>query len=460
MTENRSFKNIVKGFAERNPGISYSEAKKFVIKGKEISDQIGVYEERINKLKEKQTTLDDSSEELNKVREEINSIYEKMNSLSSPLLKETPSSNAIHIGNGSYIQLDEKYYTDYLKYYFDKEYFKNNMRLSRSNVIKGINFCFSSTIETRMAYSNFAKGFDKKNIFFIDDANYFSQAPKVLKYLENYDENDEPVLLGIVENTNKEEKTLHFRLHTRLLNLAKRKNIHMIGDYRVFDSSVLVDDEELAGLSMETYKNTHLVSNFAFLFNPVRYFSFDKLHGGSYHKNTRKIVLGYNDDLKPEFVSSEITFIENTYGESCVERIYNIDANKKKGVFVIADGLFKLDQHLHANKSDNFGGFGEETEQTIRLFIKINNELSSDDMLSSHRVICEYMKELKDKKGKSFEIVIESPDAMELSSYFEERNLSMKDSVTSIEKYTLVDDELYNDEKGKLKLYEIEEDSE
>jgi len=412
MTDDRIFKNKVKEVAELN-GLSYTDAKKAVIEANKHMEKL---------IKEEPLLWEDVFKTEAKAQVFFNNVVIKK-----------PEGKFIKINEidniPQYIQLSS----------FDEDYsidlqpLNNGMKKGLSNVVKRQTISDESHI-ARMMFFLFAEQFERNNTYFVDEKNYFTQMPKVLNKIQNAD-SDEEILVGIIRPNNLKEKTSDSHYEKWSHEERTYRNLR----YKMKDA---IKDKKVYVISSGE-KNPSITNFKTILQQEVQYFPFEKIRGGSYYRSTSKKVLGHVQGYT-KFVEPRMTLIEQD-NNSCIEQIYEM--NKSGSSFV------------HWKSQEEMNVFVEELSKSSRdvprlaenLFLRVDFEMNEKDFSKFIKLLSNYSDDYKyfDNK-RDDQIVIESPDAERIESYYEDDSEKLKGFA---ERFTLAGNALYNSEYGMISLY-------
>lgn len=420
MTDDRIFKNKVKEVAELN-GLSYTEAKEATITMKKV--------------------LDDNSQDENSAIAQYlaNSTVDSKSIFPiEHLLKKESFEKCIPIKvlkNTIYSDVDRLKLSSKKKPFF-LDFAPLNSKINKvvySNV-KSIQLLKAAEEDVRLSYFSLIKDFGEDKCYFVDKDNFFSQVPKLIKMLEGY-EGKEDLLVAILhplKNEDYMENTHRVNSFDKMLsklgNLLFTKNFCLISNYPLYCS---FEDEIDRYTINEDSKTEILLKD-----NKISYYPFNKIHGGSHYQSINKTVLGHIQG-KPQFNDAHMVLIESN-GETCVEEIRKI--NKADGNVVVGD------------KDTEF------SELRKKMFVKIDYEMTDDELNNFADRIYRHFSQLSLPEAE--ELIVETPDAERMQMFLDkqQKRYSDKNSMygevkIDIEKYTLIDGCLYNENFGEISLY-------
>lgn len=305
----------------------------------------------------------------------------------------------------------------------------------------------------RLAYFALIESFGKENSYFVDRDNFFSQMPKLIRTIETYDGKDD-LLVGIVWPADKitRSKMNSNKLSTmdgffkKIDQLLETKNFCLVTNFIEDNENIKIIDY------VNNFPGRNSVS-FDWSNKQIKYYPFNKVHGGSYSRSTNQTVLGYVEG-KSHFSNSSITLIETGDNESCIEEIYAIEESDADFIHWeqpedMTRNESSLLRYLSQQNWDREQGinFSNNSSLKDKVFLKIGFEMVKNE-LDYFLKNAELMKTvLCDHFGK--EMVIETVDAEIIQSHLEEH---FKEGST-ISRYTLMNDHLYNEETGEISLY-------
>lgn len=179
----------------------------------------------------------------------------------------------------------------------------------------------------------------------------------------------------------------------------------------------------------------------------VKYYPYDKVHGGSYYKTTNKKVIGHIDG-NPQFFNNNFVFLESNGDEKMIENIAEL--NNSKVVVINNEAEFN-----GAVGEVEFSGDGESP-----IFVKIKYAMSDESLEYLTNIISSRYSELKkknnDKKLNKYDlaIVIQSEQLEVVYSLLTERHTEPEDE-NVFKMFVNIDDFIYDDESGKITLYNV-----
>lgn len=420
MTENKNFKKIVKEVAELN-GLSYTEAKEATITMKKILDNSSQDENSAIAQYLANPTVDSKS------------IFPIEHLLKKEAVEKTIPIKVLK--NTIYSDVDRLKLSSKKKPFF-LDFAPLNPKVNKviySNV-KPIQLLKAEEEDVRLSYFSLIKDFGEDKCYFVDKDNFFSQMPKLIKMLESYEGNEDLLIAGLHPLKNKDYRENTHRVNSfekmlsKLGNLLFTKNFCLISNYPL---SYSLEDEIDRYTINEDSKTEILLKD-----NKISYYPFNKIHGGSHYQSIDKTVLGHIEG-KPQFNDAHMVLIESN-GETCVEEIRK--TNKADGNVVVWD------------KNTEF------SELRKKEFVKIDYEMTDGELNSFADRIYRYFSQLNLSEAE--ELIVETPDAERMQVFLDkqQKRYSDKNSMygevkIDIEKYTLMDGCLYNENLGEISLY-------
>lgn len=410
MTDDRIFKNKVKEVAELN-GLSYTEAKKAVI----------TINQSIENLVKSDPLLWNSAFQIG---------TDYSSNFTNVIIRE-PAGKFIQTGEveniPQYVELSR----------IDKDYSinlapLNGVKRGLSNVSVAQYLDCTNKEIARLTYFAFAEKFDKESIYFVDKENYFYQMPKVIKALKERDENEE-VLLGVIKpSLSDDQRSLSSKYEAEIEELMMNKTVYAI----VYNFSILEQQRNFSSEQKPKFF-TNIKTN-------VKYYPFDKLHGGSYHRSTSKLVLGHTEG-NPEFISAPVSLIEKD-DNSCIEEIHQL--NKDKAEFLHWETSDDMKNSIQKDRD----GFPVSLDGKTSYFIQIDFEMDEKDFEIFFNLIYSISTDYRYDKHYTNKIIIETPDAERMQSHYQDISERFNGFTT---RYLMVDDDLYSESGKKVSLYKV-----
>lgn len=171
--------------------------------------------------------------------------------------------------------------------------------------------------------------------------------------------------------------------------------------------------------------------------NKISYYPFNKVHGGSHYRSINKTVLGHIQS-KPQFNDAHMVLIESN-DETCVEQIRK--TNRANGDVMIWD---KNSSTLGLHK---------------KMFVKIDYEMTDGELSSFASIVYRHFSDLSLSDAE--ELIVETPDAERMLMFLDKHKKHLDKhsehgkAEINVEKYTLLDGYLYNENLGEISLYKV-----
>ena len=425
MTENKNFKKIVKEVAELN-GLSYTEAKKATIIMKKILDD------------NSQDESSDIAQYLADPTVDSRYIFPVKYLLKKESVKKTIPIKVLDKTSKESgidrLELSSKKKPLFL------DFAPLNSKINKviySNV-KTIQLLKASEEDVRLSYLSLIKDFGEDKCYFVDKDNFFSQMPKLIKMLENYEGNDDLLIAGLYPmKANEYKENMHRansidKMLVRLARLLVTKNFCLVSNYPLYvPLNIPLKEKPYDYVVIKSDSIEILLKD-----DKIPYSPFDKIRGESQYQSIDKTVLGHIEG-KPQFNDAHMVLIESN-GETCMEEIRK--ANKADGNVVVWD------------KDTEF------SELRKKAFVKIDYEMTDGELNSFADRIYRHFSGLNLSEAE--ELIVETPDAERMQVFLDkqQKRYSDKNSVygevkINIEKYTLLDGYLYNENLGEISLY-------
>lgn len=211
MTENKNFKNIVKAVAELN-GLSYTEAKEATIAMKKMLDE--------NSQDENSAI----SQYLANPNVDSKSIFPIEHLLEKESVEKSIPVKVLK--NTIYSDVDRLNLSSKKKPFF-LDFAPLNPKVNKvvySNV-KTVQLLNAEEEDARLSYFSLIKDFGEDKCYFVDKDNFFSQMPKLIKMLENYEGKDDLLIAGLHPLKNKDYRENTHRVNSFEKMLSKLGNL-------------------------------------------------------------------------------------------------------------------------------------------------------------------------------------------------------------------------------------------
>jgi len=167
----------------------------------------------------------------------------------------------------------------------------------------------------------------------------------------------------------------------------------------------------------------------------IKYYPYDRIHGGSYHKTTNKKAIGHFQGI-PKFFNHPFVFIDNDKENLVVENIAKV--NNSEPIFI--------------NNSKDLDSFFDVTSRAHEtMFVKLNYYIDENKLHEFMNSLSENGRVLK----QDLKILIESEQAEILCSLLVE-NCYDSNAERLYKNITVMDDFLFEDELGKIELYDVD----
>lgn len=438
MTDDRIFKNKVKEVAELN-GLTYTEAKKAVIElNKRIEEASKDHDANILKYMDSKS-IEDAAKNSYIFPIDGSLFVEPMEEHYFKVKRGKPSNPKE--GETDFFELTTKNPIRWLDFLPLNNKVRN---VVYTNVIRS-NRMYGEKETVRKVYFSLVKHFTPENSYFIEGPGSIIRLKKVVQALKTHKETDH-ILVGLISHYSDSETSKNFyNLRQELTDLAETRNICIVSNL-LFDKddkriNLDVDDEKCIKLDMDDVE--------------IEYYPFDKLHGGSYHRSTNKMILGH---LKGEaqFIKSDLMLIERN-DTSCLKSVYRINDSEADFVQIkSADEMIDFFKKNHSRVVEDYAIRSSmsyrNNEHFVHLgnntFLKIDFEMDSEML----KVFCDSIR-FNHHTLTHGSIVIESPDAEAMSSHYKDTE-SLKEEL-NVEYLALIDGKLHNETGDEISLYKV-----
>lgn len=298
----------------------------------------------------------------------------------------------------------------------------------------------SEMIDFIKNFFNLLKYIDKKKVTTVDWNS--SKVSQIISIVMNEEKLDEII------NTYNESKTSK-SVHNKLSELQKdtdlikmRKELKTQLEEVEFSLNNITIIEYMEQLIKENDKKPTPIRFLPPASTSIKYYPYDRIHGGSYYKTTNKKVIGHSEGI-PKFFNNNIVFIENDGDYSAIEKIAKLNNSEVLNI----QNSEELLNTLFFNRSKTIFSKIDFTidEKELSLLIRKLSSIARDlDPITN-----------EDEKTllSDLKIVIESEQAEEIYSLLAEENPELENRFKMISK---IYGSLFVEELGEIELYNVD----